>query len=100
MRPAVGAAIGLGDNGGMTGGRPDLGRKSKRGNVFGEMIGGRLAIAGKGRIGRDRLDPQQRKQPLEAIVEIGVDPIEDGLKLCVGRRWFPSEGGARMGVNL
>src|SRR5258708_469831 len=45
------------------------------------MIGRRLAISGKGRIGRDRFDPQQGKQPLEAVIEIGIDAVEDRLKL-------------------
>jgi len=53
------------------------------------VTGGRLAIAGKGRIGRDRFDPQQRKQPLEAVVEIGVDAVEDRLKLWVGHHDIP-----------
>ena len=81
MRPPFAAAVGLGDDGGMTGGRPDLGGKAERRDVGGEMIGRRLAVAGKGGIGRDRLDPQQRKQPLQAVVEIGVDAVEDRLKL-------------------
>jgi len=53
------------------------------------VTGGRLAIAGKGLIGRDRFDPQQRKQPLEAVVEIGVDAVEDRLKLWVGHHDIP-----------
>ena len=65
----------------MTGGRPHLGGKAERRDILGQMIGGRLAIAGKGRIGRDRLDPQQREQPLQAVVEIGIDAVEDRLKL-------------------
>ena len=77
-------AVALGDDRGMAGGRPDLGREAERRDILGEMIGGRLAIAGEGRIGRDRLDPQQREQPLQAVVEIGVDAIEDRLKLGVG----------------
>ena len=73
----------------MPRGRPHLRLEAERCDILGEMIGGRLAIAGKGRIGRDRLDPQQRKQPLEAVVEIGIDAVEDRLKLCVGHYWFP-----------
>jgi hypothetical protein len=48
------------------------------------MIGGRRAISGIGGIGRDRLDPQQGKRPLGAVVEIGIDAIKDRLKL---QRW-------------
>ena len=81
VRSPVSAAIGLGNDGGVTGGRPHLGRKPERRDIPGEMIGRRLAIDGKGRIGRDRLDPQQGKQPLQAVVEITVDAIENRLKL-------------------
>ncbi len=63
----------------MTGGRPDVGGETECRDIPGQMIGSRLAISGKGRIGRDRLDPQQRKQPLEAVIEIGIDVIEDRL---------------------
>ena len=81
VRPPVLAAVGFGDDGGVTGRRPDLGRKPECRDIAGEMIGRRPAIAGKGRIGRDRLDAQQGKQPLQAVVEITVDAIEDRLKL-------------------
>src|ERR1700726_111983 len=84
LRPAAAISFtigGLRDNGGMPGGRPDLGRKTERRDVLGEMIGSRLAISGKRGIGRDRFDPQQRKQPLEAVVEIGIDAVEDRLQL-------------------
>jgi hypothetical protein len=84
MWPAIGAAIGFGDDGGMPGGRPHLGLEAQRRDVLGQMIGRRLAIAGKGRVGRDRLDPQQCEQPLEAVVEIGIDAVEHRLKLSVG----------------
>jgi len=63
----------------MTGGRPDVCGQTQRCDVFGKMIGSGLAISGKGRIGRNRFDPQQRKQPLEAVVEIGIDAVEDRL---------------------
>src|SRR5277367_1799573 len=62
--------------------RPDFAAQSDRGDILRKMIGSRLAFAGEGRIGRNRLDPQQRKQPLEAVVEIRVDALEDLLKLC------------------
>src|ERR1700732_193 len=38
---AVSLAVGLGDDGGMTGRRPDFGRKAKRRNIFRKMIGRR-----------------------------------------------------------
>ncbi len=90
VRPAIGAAIGLvivlGDDRRMSRRRPHLGLEAERRDILGQMIGRRLAIGGEGRVGRDRLDPQQRKQPLEAVVEIGVDMIEDRLDLCIGHR--------------
>jgi hypothetical protein len=46
------------------------------------MIGAVLQSAKAG--SRDRFDPQQGKQPLEAVVEISIDAVEDRLKL---RRW-------------
>jgi hypothetical protein len=89
MRPRILAAVGLtssspassslGDNRRMAGGRPDLGGKAERRDILGQMIGRFLAIVGEGRIGRDRLDPQKRKQPLQAIVEIGIDAVENRL---------------------
>ena len=84
MRPVARVAIRFRNDRGMPCRRPHLGLEAKRRDVPGKMIGGRLAVVGKGRIGRDRLDPQQRKQPFEAVVEIGVDMIEDRLQFCVG----------------
>src|ERR1700682_5623151 len=77
----ISPAAGFGDDGGMTGRRPDLRLKTKCRDILGKMIGRRLAISGKGRIGRDRFDPQQGKQALEAVIEIGIDAVEDRLKL-------------------
>ena len=81
VRPArtAAAAVGFGNDRGMTGRRPDVCGQTQRCDVFGKVIGSRLAISGKGRIGRNRFDPQQRKQPLEAVVEIGIDAVEDRL---------------------
>jgi hypothetical protein len=61
-------AIDPGDDRRMTGGRPDVGCETERCDIPGQMIGSRLAISGKSRIGRDRLDPQQAKQPLKAVI--------------------------------
>src|SRR5260370_5023733 len=80
-RPTVSLAVGPRDDGGMTGRRPHVGLKSERCDIPGKMIGRRLAISGKGRIGRDRFDPQQGKQPLEAVIEIGIYTVEDRLQL-------------------
>ena len=65
----------------MTGGRPHFGFKPQRRDIGREMIRRRLAIPGKGGIGGNRFDPQQRKQPLQGVVEIGIDAIENRLKL-------------------
>ena len=98
---AFAVAFALGDDGGMTGRRPDLGRKAERRDIAGKMIGSRLAISGKGRIGRDRLDPQQGKQPLEGMIEIGIDAVEDRLQLRrVGHfAIFPGASGLLLGIS-
>ena len=45
---------------------------------FGDQpFGGPPALGSEGRIRRDRAQPQQFEQPLEAPVEIGVEMIED-----------------------
>jgi hypothetical protein len=79
VRSAILAAVGFGNDGGMARGRPDLGGKAECRDVLGEMIGGFLAVGGKGRLGGDRLDPQKREQPLQAVVEIGIDAVENRL---------------------
>jgi hypothetical protein len=99
MRPAIAAAIGLGDDRGMPCCRPHLGLEAERRDILRKMIGSRLAIASEGRIGRDRLDPQQRKQPLEAVVEIGVDVIENRLDLWIILK-LPLAVGLVIGVKL
>src|ERR1700722_2637791 len=81
MRPPVilGPAVDPGDDRRVPGPRPDVGGETESCAIPGPMRGGRLAVSCKGRIGRDRLDPQQGKQPLEAVIEIGIDAIEDRL---------------------
>jgi hypothetical protein len=59
VRPRGAVTVAFGHDRRMAGSRPDLGRKTEGRDILGEMVGGRLAIAGKGRIGRDRFDPQQ-----------------------------------------
>ena len=46
-----------------------------------EMIGGLFAIFDESRIGRNRLDPKQREQPLKTFVEVLVDMIENSSEL-------------------
>ena len=83
VRPSIArpVAVGFGDDRGVARRRPDFGCEAERGDIPGEVIGGRLAIAREGGIGGDRLDPQQAEQPLQTVVEIGIDAIEDRLKL-------------------
>jgi hypothetical protein len=64
----------------MTLGRPDAGLKADAGQVLRHVFGGGLTLLLVGRIGRDRLDAQELEQPLEALVEIGVDFLQHGGK--------------------
>jgi hypothetical protein len=61
---AVSIAVRLGNDGGMTGGRPDLGGKTERRDVLCQMIGRRLAIPGKGRIDLIRSSANSRSRLL------------------------------------
>jgi hypothetical protein len=63
------------------------------------MIRRRLAILREGGVGGDRFDAQKRKQPLQAVVEIGIDAIKNRLKLDVWhlRRSLP--GAANFAVR-
>jgi hypothetical protein len=59
------------------------------------MIGGRATIFCVGRVGRDRLDSQQREQALYAFVETAVDVIKNrrqGIRCC---HYFTVSGAAR-----
>jgi hypothetical protein len=49
--------------------------------VLDQPVGGALHFTGIGRIGRDRLDADQRLQPLEALIEMGIDMGEGGIEL-------------------
>src|SRR5262249_44054876 len=77
---AVGLRTPLAHNDRMTVGRPDAGLKTDAGQVLGHVFGGGLTLLPVGRIGRDRLDAQELEQPLEALIEIGVDFLQDGGK--------------------
>jgi hypothetical protein len=59
----------------MARGRSHLGFETERRDIPGEVIGRSLAVAGEGCLRRNRLDAEQCEQPLEAVVEIGVDVI-------------------------
>ena len=53
--------------------------------VLGDELGRGLALVLVGHVGRDRLDAQEVEQPLEALVEVGVDLVEHGGQ-GLGRR--------------
>ena len=59
----------------MARGRPHLGREADAPQIGGDMLGRGPALLLVRRIGRDRLDAQQREQPFETRVEIAVDPL-------------------------
>jgi hypothetical protein len=52
--------------------------------IGGDVLRGLLAVFLESRIGRDRRDPQQIKKTIDALVEILIDPIENGLKKAHG----------------
>jgi len=58
-------------------GRPHACFQSKAAQIGGDVLGGGTALRRIGRIGRHRLDAQQREQPVEARVEIAVDAVEN-----------------------
>ena len=52
--------------------------------ILDDEFGRRPAVVLVGRVGRDRLDLQEIEQPSDAVVELGIDAVEDGGK---GFRW-------------
>ena len=82
MRTAL--TVALADDRRMPGGRAHVGRKTDGGDIRSEMIRRLFAINRERRIGGDRLDPEQREQPLKAVVEFLVDVIENGGELRCG----------------
>src|SRR5437016_5684448 len=65
-------------------GRPDIGVEAETAEIAGDVFGRGAALLLVGRIGRDRLNAHELEQAIEAMVEIGVDPGENGRK---GLRW-------------
>jgi hypothetical protein len=59
MRRAVLLLAAGRDDDRMAAGRPQLRRKADAGQILGDILGRRLALARIGRIGRDRLDAQK-----------------------------------------
>src|SRR5256885_9135142 len=64
----------------MAGGRTDAHLEADRGEVLAEMLGCLDAIIGIRGIGGDRPNAQQAEQPIQAVVEVLVDPIEDPVE--------------------
>ncbi len=111
---AVGLRTALAHHDRMPSGGPDAGLKTNAGQILGHVFGGRLTLVFVGRIGRDRLDAQEFEQPLEALIEIGVDFLQHGgkgmrgvmgLLLCLGcpgchhpRNVLPAEAGRVTGI--
>src|SRR5437899_8096140 len=77
---AVGLRTALAHHDRMPRGGPDAGLKTNAGQIRGHVLGGRLTLVFVGRIGRDRLDAEEFEQPLEALIEIGVDLLQHGGK--------------------
>ena len=75
-----GAAIRLSDDNRMAIGRPNAGFKADRGQIGGDMLGRGAALVLVGRIGRYRGNTEQRKQPLDALVDILVDAFQYRVK--------------------
>ncbi len=90
----------VGDDHRMAGRGARGGVKALARQVIDQPFGGALALRGKGRIGRDRLDAQQGLEPIEALVEIGIDMGEDGVERGGGgghrqaSGWFGANHGA------
>ena len=86
-----------------TGGRPDTDVEAESTEILREMLGRLAALVPIGRIGRDRADAQQAEQPIQAAVEVLVDPIEDLVEhthrfLRVRTGWIAEVGFARRGA--
>jgi len=79
-RLAVGTRTAFAHHDRMPVGRSDAALKADGGEILGHVLGGGLTLVLVGRIGRDRLDAKELEQPLEALVEIGVDFLQHGGK--------------------
>ena len=77
-RLAMAGAVALADHDRMPPGRPHAGVEADAAQVLGDELGRGLALVLVGHVGRDRLDAQEIEQPLQALVEIGVDLVEHG----------------------
>src|SRR5215471_7203771 len=85
---AVGVRTALAHHDRMAVGGPDAALKTNAGQILGHVLGSRLTLVLVGRVGRDRLDAQELEQPLEALIEIGVDFLQHGGKGMRGGHGF------------
>ncbi len=82
---AVCGAVTLADDDRVAFGRPYAGIEADAAQILGHEFGRSLALVLVGHVGRDRLDAQEVEQPLQALVEVGVDLVENGRQ-GLGRR--------------
>src|SRR5712691_4905639 len=80
QRPRASSVAALADHDRMTGGRTDTDVEAESAEILREMLGRLAALVPIGRVGRDRANTQQAEQPLQAAVEILIDPIEDRIE--------------------
>ena len=75
-------------------GRADGRLETEARQVFRHMVGGGEAEVLVGAVGRNRRDAHQLKQAIDALVEIGIDPVEHGGQGFGGRshRWLRNGG--------
>ena len=69
------------DDDGMTGRGAGGGHEALGGEVGDKPVGGALAVTGIGGIGRDRLDGDERGEPFERRLQVGVGMSEGGVEL-------------------
>ena len=77
-RVAVGTPVAaFADYDRMASGRTHTGFESKAAQISRDMFGGGAAVFRIGRIGRHRLDAQEREQAIEACLEIAIDTVKN-----------------------
>ena len=77
-RAAVGFAVAaFADDDRVAFGRPHAGLEAEPAQVGGDIFGRGAAVRRIGRVGRHRLDAQQREQPIEAGIKVAVDAVEN-----------------------
>jgi hypothetical protein len=80
-RLAISAVCALADDDWMPGGRAQARIKAETIQIGRDVLGGLAAMRGIGRVRRNRLDLQQREQPIDAGIEFAVDSSQDGFDI-------------------